>query len=89
MSCEQFKGCKPIGPLAEILQEYEAPPKAQKEIAKRVGAFIGSYIPFSKIEHTIQRSMDLNRGLPDWEDVGASLGKITNALYKGSRRRIL
>jgi len=78
-------GCKPIGPLADVLDYFETPDGDRVRIARRVGPWVGtSYLPIETIEDVIKKSM--MNGLPDWLIVTEELVDIVR--YTRQRNRL-
>ncbi len=77
---------KPVGPLADLLAEYEAPENVQRGLARRAGTLIGSSIPVVVFEGIIHESMERNGGLPDWNKVTTQVGTMATDAYKRLKR---
>lgn len=84
------KACRPIGPLAHLLEAYQAPQETQVRVAKRAGELIGRSgfsLPIAAIEHVIVDSMVDNRGVPDWQRVERGVGMIATEVRHRIARR--
>lgn len=77
-----IRGCKAVGKLAEILQNYEAPEDTRVGLARRIGAIVGRGIPYEKVDEVIVDSLNY-KGVPDWGQVLARLGEAARNVYKG------
>lgn len=77
--------CKPVSPLAGVLDYFEAPDPAQMKIAKRVGFWVGTpHLPIETITNVITKSME-NTGLPDWPIVTEKLVGIVRYIKQRNR----
>lgn len=77
---------KTIGPLAEILDRFDAPTKIQEMIGRRTGNLAGTKsLPLSRIEKVIEDSMVVNGGMPNWLHVHERLGEVVHDLYRKLR----
>ncbi len=79
---------RPVGELADLLNEYDAPPDVQTRIARRAALVAATNVfPLSKIERNIETSMRENGGIPAWDSVEARTAVQVTDVYRKSRRR--
>lgn len=83
----RLEGYRPVGPLAKLCQQYQAPHYVQVQLARRAGTLFGTpQMPASKLEGEIHRSMADNHGVPKWDTVvNRVAGEVTD-IYRSMRR---
>ncbi len=78
---------KPVGPLAEMLQNYGAPDDVQRTIARRAGNLVGTGIlPLGRVEQNILRTMELGNGMPQWGTIVELTAAQVRDRYQRMRR---
>lgn len=74
---------KPIGDLALLFDEFNAPDETRLAITSRVGAVTNAnLITVDNIRDTIIESMDSN-GRPNWPNVATILREAVKRAYQG------
>ena len=76
---------RPIGNLAELLEEFEAPEKVRLTLASRVGGVTNSkLIGVEDIREIIIDHMD-DYGRPRWNNVLHIVGEVAKRAYQGKK----
>ena len=77
-----INGVRPVGKLAEMLENFQAPGDVQKCLAKRIGALVGIRISYERVQQTIIDGLTPD-GFPDWQKITDCLGEAANRVYRG------
>ena len=75
---------RPVGRLAELFQEFQAPKADIEAITRRVGAVVcKGGLSCDQIRAVIIASMERGNGIPNWSKIFDTLGDATTRLYHG------
>ena len=84
-NCNQYHDCQPLpgSPLEGILNDFEAPKRTRRIVAKVVGPHVGTLWSLEDIQEEIVRSIQPSTGQPDWTNVIDKLREPVTRTYQG------